>query len=56
MGIYEPGSVSSVTYKLAAINIRGTTETLYINRTQADTDSAALPRGSSWLALFELAA
>ena len=56
MAVYTPGSTASVTYKLTAINIRGTTETLYINRTENDADAAAIPRGSSWLKLFELAA
>lgn len=52
--VYAPGS-GSKTYTVRAINIRGTTGTLYINRTESDSDDSTRPRGVSSLVIQEVA-
>ena len=52
--VYEPGDTSSHTYTVRAINIDGSTRTLYINRSDNDSNSAALPRATSGLIVQEV--
>jgi hypothetical protein len=52
--VYAPGDVSEHTYTVRAINIRGSTETLFINRSQSDADSANQSRGSSGFVIQEV--
>ena len=54
--VTEPGSTSSITYTVHAINIDNITETLYINRSESDADSNFIPRGVSTLQIQEIAA
>ena len=54
LGPYEPASMSSIIYRVQAVNIYYTTGTIYINRTEVDDNSLNRPRGSSTFALFEL--
>ena len=53
--IAEPGSTSAVTYTVHAINIDNVTETLYVNRSEVDTDASYIPRGVSALHIQEIA-
>ena len=52
--VHEPGDTASHTYTVRAINIRGTTKDLYINRTQSDSNSNSVGRGSSALVIQEV--
>ena len=52
--VYEPGDTASHTYTVRAINIRTNTQTLYINRSQSDTDNASLSRASSGFVIQEV--
>jgi len=52
--VYEPGDTASHTYTVRAINISTGTDTIYINRTESDSDAASLPRGSSGLVIQEV--
>ena len=52
--VYEPGDTASHTYTVRAINVDETTDTIYINRTQADGDSAEYPRASSGFVIQEV--
>ena len=54
--VYEPGDTASHTYTVRAINISGSTRTLYINRVEDDQDITARPRGSSALVIQEVKA
>jgi hypothetical protein len=51
---YAPGSTSSRTYTVRAINIRGETQTLYINRSQNDSNAGFISRASSGLTIMEV--
>ncbi len=53
--VYAPGDTASHTYTLRAINISSISRNLFINRTEADNDSAGLPRGVSSLTIQEVA-
>lgn len=53
--VFEPGTISSKTYTLQAMNTATTTQTAYINRTEEDSDTVARQRGSSNLLLLEIA-
>jgi hypothetical protein len=53
--VYEPNDTNEHTYTVRAINIRGNTSTLYINRTEDDSDTAARPRASSGFVIQEVA-
>jgi len=51
----SPSSTSSVTYSVRLHNGDSGTQTLYVNRSQADTDSAPFARGVSTITLMEVA-
>jgi len=52
--VHSPGA-GSKTYTVRAINVRTSTQTLYINRSEADADDAATSRGVSSLVIQEVA-
>ena len=52
--VYEPGDTASHTYTVRAINVDTTTRTVYVNRTDNDTDAVNYPRGSSGLVIQEV--
>jgi hypothetical protein len=52
--VYQPPSTSSITYTVRAVNIEASTRTLYINRTELDTNNTSFPRGSSALVIQEV--
>ena len=52
--VYEPGDTASHTFTVRAINVLGSTQTLYINRQQDDSNAAASPRASSGLVIQEV--
>jgi hypothetical protein len=52
--VHSPGDTSPHTYTANAINIDGTTRTVYINRSAADQNSPARPRSASGLMLMEV--
>jgi hypothetical protein len=54
--VYAPGDTSSHTYTVRAVNISGSTRTLYVNRSELDSDAAFNSRGSSVLVIQEVAA
>jgi len=53
--VYEPGDTASHTYTVRAINMRASTETVYINRTERNDDDAFSTRASSALVIQEVA-
>jgi hypothetical protein len=53
--VYEPGDTSSHVFTVRAVNMRGDTRTLYINRTEIDSDVGGLARTSSALIIQEVA-
>jgi len=52
--VHEPGDTNAHTYTVRAINIRSDTQTLFINRSENDSDTAAVPRSSSSLIIMEV--
>jgi len=52
--VYEPGDTNSHTYTVRAINIRSDTRTLYINRSEDDSNSANRFRASSGFVIQEV--
>jgi hypothetical protein len=52
--VYEPGDAAEHTYTVRALNISGNTRTIYINRTQADTNSVSFQRTTSGLVIQEV--
>jgi len=52
--VYAPGDTASHTYTLRGINGRGSTDTIYVNRTAADTDSTNVTRSASSLVIQEV--
>lgn len=52
--VYAPGDTSSHTYTVRAINIRSTTQTIYINRGEGDSDSASQTRATSGFVIQEV--
>ena len=52
--VYEPGDTVAHTYTVRAINIVGSTATVYINRSQNDTNGAAFSRASSGFVIQEV--
>jgi hypothetical protein len=52
--VYTPGA-GSKTYTVRAINMRETTETLFINRNENDIDDPSSPRAVSSLVIQEVA-
>jgi len=53
--LHSPGDTSSHTYTLRAINMHPNTQTLYINRSEDDSDFASRPRAVSALTIQEVA-
>ena len=53
--VAEPGSTSAITYTVHAINVDNVTTTLYVNRSEVDTDASYIPRGVSALHIQEIA-
>ena len=51
---YEPGDISSHIYTLRAINLGGSTQTVYINRSQGDINDVGISRTISAIRLIEL--
>jgi hypothetical protein len=52
--VYEPGDTASHTYTVRAINIRPDTRTLFINRSQDNTNDVGRSRASSALVVQEV--
>jgi hypothetical protein len=52
--VHTPGDTLAHTYTVRAINISTATNTLYINRSESDADSAAFSRAVSGLMLMEV--
>ena len=52
--VYEPGDTASHTYTVRAVNPDSSTQTLYINRSQSDGNSAAETRASSGFVIQEV--
>jgi hypothetical protein len=52
--VYEPGDTASHTYTVRAINISGLTRTLYINRSEADSNEAGSQRTTSGFVIQEV--
>jgi hypothetical protein len=52
--VYEPGDTASHTYTVRAINISGSTRTLYINRSEQDNDEAGRSRATSGFVIQEV--
>ena len=52
--VYEPGDTNAHTYTVRAINIQTGAQTLFINRSEQDTNSAFYSRGSSGLVIQEV--
>ena len=52
--VYEPGDTASHTYTVRAINIDASTQTIYVNRSQGDTNDASYSRGSSGFVIQEV--
>jgi hypothetical protein len=52
--VYEPGDTAAHTFTVRAINIRTDTQTLYINRTQDDTNSGNFGRATSGFVIQEV--
>ena len=52
----SPATTSSITYSAYVINVRGATQTLYVNRTEVDSDAATSVRAVSTITLMEVAA
>jgi hypothetical protein len=50
-----PSTTSSTTYSVDILNLSGSTQTLYVNRTPTDTDSATWRRSTSTITLIEVA-
>ena len=51
---YEPGATLSKIYTVRAINVSGSTQTIYINRDQQDSNAVGIPRSYSMFYLIEL--
>jgi hypothetical protein len=53
--VYQPADTTSRTYTIRAINILDSTATLFVNRSEDDSNTAFYPRGSSGLVIQEVA-
>ncbi len=51
----SPSTISSITYKLQVRN-GNSSNTIYVNRNEVDTDSVIAPRGTSSITVMEIAA
>jgi hypothetical protein len=54
--VYEPNTTDSKTYTVRAVNIRDNTRTLFINRSETDTDGQSFSRSASSLVIQEVKA
>lgn len=54
--LHSPASTSSITYTVRMHNMDSTTQTLYVNRYNPDTNNATFPAASSNFYLLEVAA
>jgi hypothetical protein len=52
--VYSPGDASAHTYTVRAINIDSSTQTLFVNRTEVDNNSADSGRAASALVIQEV--
>jgi hypothetical protein len=52
----EPATTSSITYGVQLYNTAGTTETVYVNRSNTDTDAVNIPRLTSSITIMEVGA
>jgi hypothetical protein len=52
--VYEPGDTASHTFTCRAVNISASTNTLYINRAESDSNAASRSRASSGLVIQEV--
>jgi hypothetical protein len=52
--VYEPGDAVAHTYTVRAINIHTSTQTLFINRSEQDINSASGPRATSGFVIQEV--
>ena len=52
--VYEPGDTASHTYTVRAININDSTGTIYVNRSEDDSNSSGRPRASSGFVIQEV--
>jgi hypothetical protein len=52
--VYTPGSTSSRTYTVRIVNIDNSARTLYVNRTESDSNEARSPRAASALVIQEV--
>jgi hypothetical protein len=52
--VYEPGDTAEHTYTVRALNLEGSTRTLFINRTEDDSNNADNPRASSGFVIQEV--
>jgi hypothetical protein len=52
--VYAPGDTLAHTFKVRATNLVGTTQTIYINRTENDNNDASRPRAASALVIQEV--
>jgi hypothetical protein len=52
--VYEPGDTASHTYTVRAINIAEATQTVYINRSEQDSDTPQYARATSGLVIQEV--
>lgn len=55
-GVYEPGTTDLITYSLRGINIRSSAQTVYINRTEDDTDAGTRMTGACTFTIIEYGA
>ena len=55
MFVYAPGENASHTYTVRAINVDGSTRTLFVNRSEGDSNLGEDPRSSSALVIQEVA-
>ena len=51
----SPATTSSITYSINIMNLRGSSDTVYVNRGVTDTDASNWPRGSSTITVMEVA-
>jgi len=52
----SPATTSATTYSVNMSHQSGSTRTLYINRTETDTDSGTFPRAVSTISVYEVSA
>jgi len=53
--VYLPGDTVAHTYSVRAVNVRNDTQTIFVNRSEIDSDSATFSRTTSGLVIQEVA-